>query len=102
MFTNIGPEQEYFLVDRRLAEQRPDLLLTGRTLFGAASPKGQELEDQYFGSIRERILAFMMDLDRELWRLGIPAKTRHNEVAPGPVRDGAGVRADVGRARTTT
>ena len=79
----IGPEQEYFLVDRRLAEQRPDLLLTGRTLFGAPSPKGQELEDQYFGSIRERILAFMMDLDRELWRLGIPAKTRHNEVAPG-------------------
>jgi glutamine synthetase len=83
VFTTIGPEQEYFLVDRRLAEQRPDLLLTGRTLFGAPSPKGQELEDQYFGPIRERILAFMMDLDRELWRLGIPAKTRHNEVAPG-------------------
>ena len=83
VFTNIGPEQEYFLVDRRLAEQRPDLLLTGRTLFGAPPPKGQELEDQYFGPIRERILAFMMDLDRELWRLGIPAKTRHNEVAPG-------------------
>ncbi|HLO36476.1 MAG TPA: glutamine synthetase III, partial [Candidatus Deferrimicrobium sp.] len=83
VFTNIGPEQEYFLVDRRLAEQRPDLILAGRTLFGAASPKGQELEDQYFGSIRPRILAFMMDLDRELWRLGIPARTRHNEVAPG-------------------
>jgi len=83
VFTNIGPEQEYFLIDGRLAEQRPDLVLTGRTLFGAPSPKGQELEDQYFGSIRERILAFMMDLDRELWRLGIPAKTRHNEVAPG-------------------
>jgi glutamine synthetase len=83
VFTNIGPEQEYFLVDRRLAEQRPDLILTGRTLFGAPSPKGQELEDQYFGPIRQRILAFMMDLDRELWRLGIPAKTRHNEVAPG-------------------
>ncbi len=83
VFTNIGPEQEYFLVDARLAEQRPDLVLTGRTLFGAAPAKGQELEDQYFGSIRERILAFMMDLDRELWRLGIPAKTRHNEVAPG-------------------
>ena len=82
VFTTIGPEQEYFLVDRRLAEQRPDLLLTGRTLFGTAPPKGQELEDQYFGAIRERILAFMMDLDRELWRLGIPAKTRHNEVAP--------------------
>jgi glutamine synthetase len=82
VFTSIGPEQEYFLVDRRLAEQRPDLVLTGRTLFGAPSPKGQELEDQYFGPIRERILAFMMDLDRELWRLGIPSKTRHNEVAP--------------------
>ncbi len=83
VFTTIGPEQEYFLVDRRLAEQRPDLVLTGRTLFGAPSPKGQELEDQYFGPIRERILAYMMDLDRELWRLGVPAKTRHNEVAPG-------------------
>ena len=83
VFTSIGPEQEYFLVDRLLAEQRPDLVLTGRTLFGAPSPKGQELEDQYFGPIRDRILAFMMDLDRELWRLGIPAKTRHNEVAPG-------------------
>ena len=83
VFTSIGPEQEYFLVDRRLAEHRPDLILTGRTLFGAPPPKGQELEDQYFGPIRERILAFMMDLDRELWRLGIPAKTRHNEVAPG-------------------
>ncbi len=82
VFTTIGPEQEYFLVDRRLAELRPDLVLTGRTLFGAPSPKGQELEDQYFGAIRERILAFMMDLDRELWRIGIPAKTRHNEVAP--------------------
>src|SRR6187431_583732 len=82
VFTTIGPEQEYFLIDRRLAEQRPDLVLTGRTLFGAPSPKGQELEDQYFGPIRERILAFMMDLDRELWRMGVPSKTRHNEVAP--------------------
>jgi glutamine synthetase len=99
VFTNIGPEQEYFLIDRRLAEQRPDLLLTGRTLFGAPSPKGQELEDQYFGSIRERILAFMMDLDRELWRLGIPAKTRHNEVAPAqfemaPVYEATSVGSD--------
>jgi glutamine synthetase len=82
VFTTIGPEQEYFLVDRQMAEMRPDLVLTGRTIFGAPSPKGQELEDQYFGPIRERILAFMMDLDRELWRLGIPARTRHNEVAP--------------------
>src|SRR3954453_21879807 len=99
VFTNIGPEQEYFLVDRRLAEQRPDLLLNGRTLFGAPSPKGQELEDQYFGPIRERILAFMMDVDRELWRLGIPAKTRHNEVAPGqfemaPVYEATSVGSD--------
>ncbi len=99
VFTNIGPEQEYFLVDRRLAEQRPDLVLTGRTLFGAPSPKGQELEDQYFGPIRERILAFMMDLDRELWRLGIPARTRHNEVAPGqfemaPVYEATSVGSD--------
>src|SRR5215470_8123717 len=99
VLTNIGPEQEYFLVDRRLAEQRPDLVLTGRTLFGAASPKGQELEDQYFGPIRERILAFMMDLDRELWRLGIPAKTRHNEVAPAqfemaPVYEATSVGSD--------
>ena len=99
VFTQIGPEQEYFLVDRRLAEQRPDLILTGRTLFGAPSPKGQELEDQYFGSIRQRILAFMMDLDRELWRLGIPSKTRHNEVAPAqfemaPVYESTSVGSD--------
>jgi glutamine synthetase len=99
VFTSIGPEQEYFLVDRRLAEQRPDLLLTGRTLFGAPSPKGQELEDQYFGPIRERILAFMMDFDRELWRLGIPSKTRHNEVAPAqfemaPVYEATSVGSD--------
>jgi glutamine synthetase len=99
VFTNIGPEQEYFLVDRRLAEQRPDLLLAGRTLFGAPSAKGQELEDQYFGAIRERILAFMMDLDRELWRLGVPSKTRHNEVAPGqfeiaPVYESTSVGSD--------
>jgi glutamine synthetase len=97
--TTIGPEQEYFLVDRELAELRPDLILTGRTLFGAPSPKGQELEDQYFGPIRERVLAFMMDLDRELWRVGIPAKTRHNEVAPAqfelaPVYEGATVGSD--------
>jgi len=99
VFTTIGPEQEYFLVDRTLAELRPDLLLTGRTLFGAPSPKGQELEDQYFGPIRERILAFMMDLDRELWRVGIPAKTRHNEVSPAqfeiaPVFEGTSVGSD--------
>ena len=99
VFTTIGPEQEYFLVDRHLAELRPDLLLSGRTLFGAPSPKGQELEDQYFGPIRERILAFMMDLDRELWRVGIPAKTRHNEVSPAqfelaPMFEGTSVGSD--------
>jgi glutamine synthetase len=99
VFTQIGPEQEYFLVDRRLAELRPDLILTGRTLFGAPSPKGQELEDQYFGTIRERMLAFMMELDRELWRLGIPSKTRHNEVAPAqfemaPVYEATSVGSD--------
>ena len=82
VFTTLGPEQEYFLIDRKYYELRPDLIATGRTLFGAPPYRGQELEDHYFGAIRERILAFMMDLDRELWRLGIPSKTRHNEVAP--------------------
>ncbi len=82
VFTTLGPEQEYFLIDRKYYELRPDLIAGGRTLFGAPPFRGQELEDHYFGAIRERILAFMMDLDRELWRLGIPAKTRHNEVAP--------------------
>lgn len=79
----VGPEQEYFLVDRRLYFLRPDLINAGRTLFGARPPKGQELEDHYFGSIKERVLAFMMDAERTLYQLGIPIKTRHNEVAPG-------------------
>ena len=78
----LGAEQEYFLVDRNFYLHRPDLVQTGRTLFGSAPPRHQQLEDHYFGSIRPRILAFMTDLDQELWRLGIPAKTRHNEVAP--------------------
>lgn len=78
----VGPEQEYFLVDRNLYYKRKDLIYTGRTLFGARPPKGQELEDHYFGSIRPRVMAFMEDLDRALWNLGILAKTRHNEVAP--------------------
>ncbi len=82
VFTTLGPEQEYFLVDRKYYELRPDLIACGRTLFGAPPYRGQELEDHYFGAIRERNLAFMMDLDRALWKLGIPAKTRHNEVAP--------------------
>jgi glutamine synthetase len=78
----LGPEQEYFLVDKNLFLQRLDLQLTGRTLFGAPSPKGQELEDQYFGTIKDNVLAFMADLDLEMWKLGIYSKTRHNEVAP--------------------
>ena len=80
--TTVGPEQEYFLIDKKLYDQRPDLLYTGRTLFGAKAPKGQELEDHYFGSIKPRIAAFMKELDEELWKLGILAKTKHNEVAP--------------------
>jgi len=78
-----GPEQEYFLIDRNFFYARPDLLNAGRTLFGAKPPKGQEFEDHYFGSIPERVLAFMLDVERELFKLGIPIKTRHNEVAPG-------------------
>ena len=80
--TTVGPEQEYFLIDKKTYDQRPDLLFTGRTLFGAPAPKGQELEDHYFGSIKTRVAAFMSDLDQELWKLGVMAKTKHNEVAP--------------------
>ena len=78
----VGAEQEYFIVDKKLYEKRPDLVFTGRTLFGAPAPKGQELEDHYFGPLKTRIAAFMRDLDEELWTLGINAKTEHNEVAP--------------------
>lgn len=80
--TTVGPEQEYFLVDKEYYDQRPDLIYTGRTLFGAMPPKGQELEDHYFGVIKPRVQAFMNDLNEELWKLGILAKTEHNEVAP--------------------
>ncbi len=80
--TNVGPEQEYFLVDRDMYLKRPDLIYTGRTLFGAKPPKGQELEDHYFGSIKPRVQAYMNDLNEELWKLGVLAKTEHNEVAP--------------------
>ncbi|MFH1417042.1 MAG: glutamine synthetase III [Planctomycetota bacterium] len=95
----VGPEQEYFLVDRRFYYLRPDLISAGRTLFGAKPPKGQEMEDHYFGSIKERVLAFMMDAERDLYKLGIPIKTRHNEVAPGqfeiaPVFEEANVATD--------
>ena len=80
--TTVGPEQEYFLVDKELYDQRKDLIFTGRTLFGAKAPKGQELEDHYFGNIKTRVQAYMKDLDEELWKLGVLAKTEHNEVAP--------------------
>jgi len=80
--TTVGPEQEYFLVDREIFEKRKDLIYTGRTLFGAKAPKGQELDDHYFGAIKPRVAAFMRDLDKELWDLGVLAKTEHNEAAP--------------------
>ena len=94
-----GPEQEYFLIDRNFYFARPDLMATGRTLFGAKPPKGQEFEDQYFGAIPERVLAYMLDCERELYKLGVPIKTRHNEVAPAqyevaPVYENANVAAD--------
>ncbi len=82
VITTVGPEQEYFIVDKKLYDQRKDLIYTGRTLFGAKPPKGQELEDHYFGSIKERISAYMKEIDEELWKLGVSAKTKHNEVAP--------------------
>ncbi len=83
VFTTVGPEQEYFLIDEQFYFERPDLYTTGRTLFGAKPPKGHELDEHYFGSIPERVLAYMMDVEEELRRLGVPVKTRHNEVAPG-------------------
>ena len=97
--TTIGPEQEYFLVDKDLYKQRKDLIFCGRTLIGAPAPKGQEMEDHYFGSLKPRVSAYMHDLDEELWKLGIPAKTKHNEVAPSqhelaPVFDTANVAVD--------
>lgn len=97
--TTIGPEQEYFLVDKALYEQRKDLIFTGRTLFGAMPPKGQEMEDHYFGALKPRVSAYMHELDEELWKLGIPAKTKHNEVAPAqhelaPIFDTANVAVD--------
>ncbi|QJY45077.1 glutamine synthetase III [Pseudonocardia broussonetiae] len=102
-----GPEQEYFLVDRHFFLARPDLLNAGRTLFGAKPPKGQEFDDHYFGAIPERVLGFMMDTERELFKLGIPAKTRHNEVAPGqfeiaPMFERANVAADHQQLLMTT
>ena len=97
--TTCGPEQEYFLIDRQFYFSRPDLINAGRTLFGAKPPKGQELEDQYFGAIPERVLSFMMEVERELYKVGVPVKTRHNEVAPSqyevaPIFENANVATD--------
>jgi glutamine synthetase len=99
VFTTVGPEQEYFLIDEQYFFERPDLISTGRTLFGAKPPKGQELDDHYFGTIPERVLAFMMESELEMRMLGIPVKTRHNEVAPGqyeiaPVFENSNVGSD--------
>jgi glutamine synthetase len=99
VFTTCGPEQEYFLIDQQFYLNRPDLINAGRTLFGAKPPKGQEMEDQYFGSIPDRVLAFMHELEGELYRVGVPVKTRHNEVAPSqyeiaPVFENANVATD--------
>jgi glutamine synthetase len=99
VFTTVGPEQEYFLIDEQYYFERPDLVTTGRTLFGAKPPKGHELDDHYFGSIPERVLACMLDTERELQRLGVPVKTRHNEVAPSqyeiaPIFENSNVGAD--------
>ncbi|MET0926876.1 MAG: glutamine synthetase type III, partial [Solirubrobacterales bacterium] len=99
VFTTVGPEQEYFLIDEQYFFERPDLVTTGRTLFGAKPPKGHELDDHYFGSIPERILACMMDTETELRKLGVPVKTRHNEVAPGqyeiaPIYENSNVGSD--------
>lgn len=97
--TTVGPEQEYFLIDRKVALKRRDLTYTGRTLFGAMPPKGQELDDHYFGVIKTRISEYMKDLDRELWKLGVRAKTKHNEAAPAqhelaPIYDSGNIAAD--------
>ena len=97
--TTVGPEQEYFLVDKELYKQRKDLVFCGRTLIGAPAPKGQEMEDHYFGALKPRVATYMHDLDVELWKLGIPAKTKHNEVAPAqhelaPVFDTTNVAVD--------
>ena len=99
VLTTVGPEQEYFLIDKEDYKKRKDLIFTGRTLLGAPAPKGQEMDDHYFGNLKPRVAAYMHDLDEELWKLGIPAKTKHNEVAPSqhelaPVFDTTNVAVD--------
>lgn len=99
VYPTVGPEQEYFLVDKAVYDKRPDLMVTGRTLFGAKSPKGQELDDHYYGAIKPRVVSFMRDMDEELWKLGILDKTRHNEAAPAqhemaPIFSTANIAAD--------
>ena len=99
VYATCGPEQEYFLIDRNFYFARPDLINAGRTLFGAKPPKGQEMEDQYFGAIPERVLACMAETELELFKVGVPVKTRHNEVAPSqyeiaPVYEDANVATD--------
>ncbi|GIW48867.1 MAG: hypothetical protein KatS3mg079_343 [Caloramator sp.] len=99
VFATVGAEQEYFLIDKDLYLKRKDLVFTGRTLFGAKPPKGQELEDHYFGSLKDRVANFMKDLDYELWKMGIPVKTKHNEVAPAqheiaPIFENANIATD--------
>src|SRR5687767_1933063 len=99
VFTTVGPEQEYFLIDEQYYYERPDLITTGRTLFGAKPPKGHELDDHYFGSIPERVLACMLETEQQLARLGVPIKTRHNEVAPAqyevaPIYENSNVGSD--------
>src|SRR5688500_12389176 len=99
VYTTCGPEQEYFLIDRQFYFNRPDLINAGRTLFGARPPKGQEMEDHYFGAIPDRVLGFMMEIERELYKIGVPVKTRHNEVAPSqyevaPIFENANVATD--------
>jgi glutamine synthetase len=99
VFSTVGYEQEYFLIDEEFYYRRPDLITSGRSLFGTKPPRGQELEDHYFGSIPERVLTYMMDVEKELYKLGVPVKTRHNEVAPGqfeiaPIYETVNIAAD--------
>ena len=102
MIATLGPEQEYFLVDQSSVEKRLDLVLAGRTLFGAPPPKGQEMEDHYFGALHERVASFMNELNIELWKLGVSAKTQHNEVAPAQYELAPSSRPSTSRPTTTS